>query len=78
MDVTVKGVLNNTPDEVAEWLGKAREICLREYDDAQAPDAVLVKVLELLASKTILTMGPQPMPVNLGALGLGGPPKGRH
>jgi hypothetical protein len=78
VDVTVKGVLNNTPDEVAEWLGKAREICLREYDDSQAPDAVLVKVLELLANKTILTMAPQPMPVNLGALGLGGPPKGRH
>jgi hypothetical protein len=68
MDVTVKGMLNNTRDEVAGWLGEAREICLTEYDNAEVPDAVLTKVLELLANKTILTMAPQPMPVDLGNL----------
>lgn len=68
MDVTVKGVLNNSREEIAGFLGQAREICITEYDGADVPDAVLVKVLELIANKTIVTMAPQQMPIDLGNL----------
>jgi hypothetical protein len=58
----VIGALNNTPEEVAEVARQGpRNLPAPSFPTTRRlPDAVLVKVLELLASKTIRTMGPQP------------------
>lgn len=67
--------LHNTPEEIGRWLSDALGLCQRAYDGAPIPDAVLVKVLELLASRTVNYMVAQPQTIdpNLArTLGLGG------
>jgi hypothetical protein len=75
VNVNVIGALNNTPEEVAKWLDKAREICYAEFPDEPVPEAVLIKVFELLASKTMVVQQPQPVGIDPRLLtpGLSGP-----
>ena len=78
MATRIMDELHNTPQEVRAWLGTAIAICEDAYDGDTAPDLVLVKVLELLASRTIQFGIAQPTtidPALARTLGLGG---GRH
>lgn len=60
--VQIQGHVNNTPDEVRDWLEQAQQICSDVYGDDGPPTPVVVKVLELLASKTMVTLQAAPMP----------------
>lgn len=62
--VTIEGIEANTPDEVAGWLGRALEITGDLYGEAEVPPAVTVKVLELLATKHVITRQPQQVPLS--------------
>lgn len=64
MDVTVKGVVNNTPAEVRVWIDEALAIMGERAIDPLTHDLVLAKLLELLASKTMVTMQQQPVALN--------------
>lgn len=64
MQVQVIGALNNKPEEVAGWLTRARGICDAEYGPDNAPEAVFIQVLGLLASKTMVTTQQNPTPVD--------------
>lgn len=66
MNVQVVGALNNKPEEVATWLTQARNICDGEYGPDNAPESVFVKVLELIASKTMVVQQPQPAAIDPG------------
>lgn len=59
--VKIEGHLNNTPEEVAGWLGRALEIVSDLYGETEPPPEVTVKVLELLANKTIVTLQHTPV-----------------
>lgn len=61
---------HNTADEVAGVVNSARRLCESEYDGGDYPVEVLLKVIDLLAAKTIQFV--QPQAVDLGAIGMGG------
>lgn len=61
---------HNTPDQVRSVLSEARQLCEAEYEGDDYPDVVLLKVIDLLAAKTIQFV--QPQAVDLGAIGMGG------
>jgi hypothetical protein len=69
---------HNTPEQIRNVLGQGRDICNAEYDGDDYPVEVLLKVIDLLAAKTIQFV--QPQPVDLGGLAVPRMdiPRGRH
>lgn len=57
--VTIEGHLIHTAQEVETYLADALKIAERLYPSGSAPDAVLIKLIELLSTKTVVTAQPQ-------------------
>jgi hypothetical protein len=72
MDVEVRGVLNNTEGEVRGWVETALKIAADFDIDEDDNPAAFVKILELLASKTMVTLQRQPAPIGIPLGGLPG------
>lgn len=71
-------ILHNNPDQVVDYL-KAAIAVVEEHVPAElASPELLVKVLELLSSKTIQFMQPAPIGIPLGVPRMDIPGGGRH
>lgn len=68
--VTFEERHNNTPEQIHEYLQAAEDICAVHGFRPKDDPAVFVKVLELVASKSVMTLQRQSVPIDLGALGL--------
>lgn len=57
--VRLEAIQHNSREEVLEWLTQAVAIVDEVYWESDAPEGVVVKVLELLAARTVVTAQPQ-------------------
>jgi hypothetical protein len=71
-------IQHNEADQVVEYLKAAVAIVEENVPAELASPEVLVKVLELLASKTIQTVQPAPIGIPLGMPRMDIPGGGRH
>jgi hypothetical protein len=78
MQGTKLEIAHNTQEQIQDVLTQARGLCAVEYDGDDYPVEVLLKVIDLLAAKTIQFI--QPQPVDLGGLAVPRMdiPRGRH
>ena len=68
--VTFEERQHNTTEQIHGYLQTAEDICAVHGFRPNDHPAIFVKVLELVAAKSVMTLQRQSVPIDLGALGL--------